>query len=132
MEKLVVVAFTHRNIYLNDLGKLVVAQENLSHKLAALKADPILGIEEVFYLATCNRVEFVFSAQRHFSRIDVELLLDLFYEQFSLSRDELPLRIVSRVAHVSGQDELTLELTQFCAENLKVLEPLVVLSFAEP
>ncbi len=83
MEKLVVVAFTHRNIYLNDLGKLVVAQENLSNKLAALKADPILGIEEVFYLATCNRVEFVFSAQRHFSRIDVELLLDLFYEQFS-------------------------------------------------
>ncbi len=57
MKYLKVIAFTHKQIELKELGKLVICQENLSDKLQQVKAQ--FGIDEIFYIATCNRVEFV-------------------------------------------------------------------------
>ncbi|HEY2583055.1 MAG TPA: glutamyl-tRNA reductase [Mucilaginibacter sp.] len=57
MKYLKVIAFTHKQIELRELGKLVICQENLTDKL--LKAKIQFGISEIFYLSTCNRVEFV-------------------------------------------------------------------------
>lgn len=57
MKYLKVIAFTHKQIELKDLGRLVICQENLTDKL--LKVKNQFGISEIFYLATCNRVEFV-------------------------------------------------------------------------
>ncbi|GGH18410.1 glutamyl-tRNA reductase [Mucilaginibacter phyllosphaerae] len=61
MKYLKVIAFTHKQIELKELGRLVLCQENLSQKLHEVKAQ--FGINEIFYLATCNRVEFVMSTQ---------------------------------------------------------------------
>ena len=57
MKYLKVIAFTHKQIELKELGKLVICEENLTDKLHEVKAE--FGISELFYLATCNRVEFV-------------------------------------------------------------------------
>ena len=57
MKYLKVIAFTHKHIELKELGRLVICQESLTDKLHRVKAQ--FGIAEVFYLATCNRVEFV-------------------------------------------------------------------------
>lgn len=57
MKYLKVIAFTHKQIELKELGKLVICQENLSEKLQQVKEQFQIG--EIFYLATCNRVEFV-------------------------------------------------------------------------
>ncbi|WP_073406499.1 glutamyl-tRNA reductase [Mucilaginibacter sp. OK098] len=57
MKYLKVIAFTHKQIELKELGKLVICQENLTDKLHKVKTQ--FGISEIFYLATCNRVEFV-------------------------------------------------------------------------
>ncbi|TWR26372.1 glutamyl-tRNA reductase [Mucilaginibacter pallidiroseus] len=57
MKYLKVIAFTHKQIELKELGRLVICQENLTDKLHEVKAR--FGIDEIFYLATCNRVEFV-------------------------------------------------------------------------
>ncbi|MDB5006947.1 MAG: hemA 1 [Mucilaginibacter sp.] len=57
MKYLKVIAFTHKQIELKELGKLVICQENLTDKLHQVKTQ--FGISEIFYLATCNRVEFV-------------------------------------------------------------------------
>ncbi|MDB5115527.1 MAG: hemA 1 [Mucilaginibacter sp.] len=57
MKYLKVIAFTHKQIELKELGKLVICQENLTDKLQLVKAE--FGISELFYVATCNRVEFV-------------------------------------------------------------------------
>ncbi|MDB5029512.1 glutamyl-tRNA reductase [Mucilaginibacter sp.] len=57
MKYLKVIAFTHKQIELKELGKLVICEENLTDKLQHVKAE--FGISEIFYLATCNRVEFV-------------------------------------------------------------------------
>lgn len=50
-----IVAFTHQNFDLQDLGKMVIPAEERSLKLTALKA--ALDVDEVFYIGTCNRVE---------------------------------------------------------------------------
>ncbi|WP_094572844.1 glutamyl-tRNA reductase [Mucilaginibacter xinganensis] len=57
MKYLKVIAFTHKQIELKELGKLVICQENLTDKLQKVKTE--FGINEIFYLSTCNRVEFV-------------------------------------------------------------------------
>ena len=57
LKYLKVIAFTHKQIELKELGKLVICQENLTDKLHKVKIQ--FGISEIFYLATCNRVEFV-------------------------------------------------------------------------
>jgi len=57
LKYLKVIAFTHKQIALKELGKLVICQENLTDKLHKVKTR--FGISEIFYLATCNRVEFV-------------------------------------------------------------------------
>ena len=62
MKYLKVIAFTHKHIELKELGKLVICQENLTDKLRDVKAQ--FGIAEIFYLATCNRVEFVMITPR--------------------------------------------------------------------
>lgn len=57
MKYLKVIAFTHKQIELKELGKLVICQESLTDKLHEVKE--AFGIAEIFYLATCNRVEFI-------------------------------------------------------------------------
>ena len=57
MKYLKVIAFTHKQIELKELGRLVICQENLTEKLQQVKNQ--FQIAEIFYLATCNRVEFV-------------------------------------------------------------------------
>jgi glutamyl-tRNA reductase len=62
LKYLKVIAFTHKQIELKELGRLVLCQENLTDKLHEVKAR--FGIDEIFYLATCNRVEFVMSTSQ--------------------------------------------------------------------
>lgn len=57
LKYLKVIAFTHKQIELKELGRLVICRENLTDKLHQVKIQ--FGISEIFYLATCNRVEFV-------------------------------------------------------------------------
>ena len=62
MKYLKVIAFTHKQIELKELGKLVICQENLTDKLRRVKSQ--FDIPEIFYLATCNRVEFIMATNR--------------------------------------------------------------------
>lgn len=59
MEYLKIIAFTHKQIDLKALGKLVICEHTLDDRLRNVQSE--LGIKEIFYLATCNRVEFVFT-----------------------------------------------------------------------
>ena len=62
MKYLKVIAFTHKQIELKELGKLVICQEDLLVKLQQVKLH--FGISELFYLSTCNRVEFVMATSQ--------------------------------------------------------------------
>ena len=58
MKNLKVIAFTHKHVDLKDLGNLVICNEDLESRLVNLKHH--FDIPEIFYIGTCNRVEFVF------------------------------------------------------------------------
>ncbi|WP_295664603.1 glutamyl-tRNA reductase [uncultured Mucilaginibacter sp.] len=62
MKYLKIIAFTHKQIELKELGKLVICQENLTDKLKQVQSE--FKIPEIFYLATCNRVEFVLATSQ--------------------------------------------------------------------
>lgn len=58
MEYLKVIAFTHHHIDLKSLGKLVICDQSLDSRLKNIQTE--LPVSEIFYIGTCNRVEFVF------------------------------------------------------------------------
>lgn len=60
MEYLKIIAFTHQQIDLKALGKLVICEQTLDDRLRKLQAE--LNISEIFYVGTCNRVEFIFTS----------------------------------------------------------------------
>jgi len=60
LEYLKIIAFTHKQIDLKSLGKLVICEQTLDDRLRNIQSE--LSIKEIFYVGTCNRVEFVFTA----------------------------------------------------------------------
>ena len=58
LKNLKVIAFTHKNVDLKNLGNLVICDEELEPRLMQLKNT--FNASEIFYIGTCNRVEFVF------------------------------------------------------------------------
>lgn len=60
MEYLKIIAFTHKHIDLQSLGKLVICEQTLDDRLRNIQS--VLGVKEIFYVGTCNRVEFVFTS----------------------------------------------------------------------
>ena len=60
MRDLKVIALTHKHIDLKELGKFVICNEVLEERLQVVRAR--FDITEIFYIGTCNRVEFVFTA----------------------------------------------------------------------
>lgn len=59
--KLKIIAFTHRDFKLDDVGKLVLAEEERPARLQELKNR--FGWSELMMIATCNRVEFIFVSE---------------------------------------------------------------------
>ena len=65
MKYLKIIAFTHKQIDLKDLGKFVICNESLQSSLESVRRK--FDIPEIFYIGTCNRVEFVFTADQNLS-----------------------------------------------------------------
>lgn len=57
MDKIKIIAFTHKTTDVNDIGKLHIDDASLQVRLQSLKQ--AANVEELLYLSTCNRVEFV-------------------------------------------------------------------------
>lgn len=65
MKYLKVIAFTYKHIDLKDLGKFVICNETLGCSLNSVRHK--FDIPEIFYIGTCNRVEFIFTAEQNLS-----------------------------------------------------------------
>ncbi|WP_276359658.1 glutamyl-tRNA reductase [Daejeonella sp. H1SJ63] len=85
MKYLKVIAFTHKHIDLKDLGKFVICNESLSSSLESVKAK--FDIPEIFYIGTCNRVEFVFTADQKLDRVFVGKFISALH--LPVSQDQL-------------------------------------------
>lgn len=73
MQQLTVVAFTHKTTSISDLSRFFLHEENHDERLQKLKA--LSGISELLYIATCNRIEFVFT---HSGKADKNFLKSFF------------------------------------------------------
>jgi glutamyl-tRNA reductase len=116
LKHLKIIAFTHKYVDLKDLGKFVICNEYLESSLKSVRAK--FDIPEIFYLGTCNRVEFVFSAEHS---LDAPFVKD-FIKTLNLpvSEDQLD-KFVSQAAVFEGVEAFNHLLRISCS-----LESLVV------
>jgi len=71
-----VIAFTHHSTGLKDLESLFIPQEILPERLEKIKK--ALSADGLMYLATCNRVEFIFSVPGDIEKNSVKKVLSIF------------------------------------------------------
>jgi glutamyl-tRNA reductase len=62
VNRIKIIAFTHKTTDINDIGKLHIDESQLNSRLSTLKKD--IGADELFYLSTCNRVEFMLVTEK--------------------------------------------------------------------
>ena len=99
VQKIKVVAFTHKNTSLNDLSRFFLHDENHDERLQKLKL--LTGISELLYLSTCNRIEFVFV---HSGVIDTAFLKG-FFKYFREDWSEKEISFAIEHAQVFENDE---------------------------
>ena len=81
MNKFKIIAFTHKTTDVNDIGKLHVEDHLASEKLALVKA--VMDIEELLYLSTCNRVEFMLSTEQEIDALYIESFFKAFNDDWN-------------------------------------------------
>lgn len=64
LERFKIIAFTHKNQSVDDLGRFHIPETELQARLSNVKAD--IGIDELMFISTCNRVEFLLSTEEKF------------------------------------------------------------------
>ena len=81
-----IIAFTHRNLSVNEIGTLHIDVENQATRLSDLKEKS--SLKELMFLSTCNRVEYLFTTAEI---LDKEFLLQFFrnlYPEHSMGQIE--------------------------------------------
>ena len=73
MDHLKAIAFTHKHTSLKELDRFFLHEENRKERLEFLKYT--CGINEILYLSTCNRIEFIFNS---FHNCDYSFLRNFF------------------------------------------------------
>jgi glutamyl-tRNA reductase len=75
------IAFNHNQFTLEQVGKLHLSPDERDASLNLIKAE--LEIEELVYLSTCNRVEFILVCHKKINSKFLERLLKLVNADFS-------------------------------------------------
>lgn len=94
MKEFRVIAFTHRKTPLDQVGKYHLNDDEKLQRLELLKAS--LHLEELIYISTCNRVEFVFLSQAKLN----EQFIKAFFESFLQSKDDQKIAKALEMAQV--------------------------------
>jgi glutamyl-tRNA reductase len=81
-----VIAFTHRSTGLKDLEKLFIDQVILPTRLQEIKQ--AVSADGLMYLATCNRVEFIFSIANPVEKNFAEKIIKLFHPEWDKKKLE--------------------------------------------
>lgn len=101
-----IIAFTHRNLSVNDIGKLHIEPENQKDRLEHLKAE--LDLSELMYLTTCNRIEFAFVSKNILASEFVATFIRTLYPNLETSSQD---HFVSSVDIFQGIDAVQHQLS---------------------
>jgi glutamyl-tRNA reductase len=97
-----VIAFTHKNLEVNNIGLLHIGDEQLSDRLNELKNS--LHLDEIMFLSTCNRVEFLFITNDFVDKTYIQHFLTSLYNDFDA---ELLNHFVSVAQQFEGTEAVT-------------------------
>lgn len=86
MNRYLVIAFTHRSTGLKNLEELFIEESVLTERLEKTKKE--LAAEGMMYLATCNRVEFIFSIPGSIPADVTKKLLAVFHPEWDTEKTE--------------------------------------------
>jgi len=75
-----ILAFTHRQLEVSQVGKLHIDFNNQAERLGHLKM--MLQIEELMFLSTCNRVEFIFKTSEEVDEPFIRMFFTALYPKF--------------------------------------------------
>ena len=90
MNRFKIIAFTHKQIDVKEIGRLHLPDTEQQHQLSALKK--ALRLDELMYLSTCNRVEFLLNTKQEITNA----FLHSFFAVLSLSFLSMPCWSISR------------------------------------
>lgn len=76
-----IIAFTHRNLGVSEIGKLHI--EDVKQQTRLLDVKNQLEISELMFLSTCNRVEFIICSETAPDYIFLQNFFKLLYPEFS-------------------------------------------------
>lgn len=99
LSNLKIIALTHKNVELDDIGKFHLEDTLVEERLNELKNDLELG--ELMYMSTCNRVEFVFTSNE---AVDDEFALNFFMAFKPKWRENELLFAVQKAQIFSGEE----------------------------
>lgn len=101
MDRFGILTITHKKLSLNKLGRFVVSSDNKPDTLKRIKEK--MGLDELLYLQTCNRVTFVFTAS---ATLPTDFITQLFSQvNASLTAEELSL-LPNVVDHYEGTEAI--------------------------
>lgn len=101
-----IVAFTHRNLSVNEIGKLHIEESNQMTRLTHQKTSMNLG--ELMFLSTCNRVEFTFTTAE---LVNVDFLDRFFHTLYPDFNEEERIRFSSCGSVYRGIDAIEHQLS---------------------
>lgn len=93
------IAFTHHNLEVSTIGKLHIDAEKQRERFSEVKT--ALNIDELLFLSTCNRVEFLVLAPQAASVDFLYSFFRLLYPEFD--RDELDFFVANASVHSDNQ-----------------------------
>lgn len=81
-----IIAFTHRNLPVEKIGKLHISPDDQELRLKALQQQ--LQLDELMFLSTCNRVEFFFVSAQAIDQQFLSTFFQALYPEFSAMENE--------------------------------------------
>lgn len=81
LDALHIIAFTHKNLAVSEIGQLHIEPENQQELLSAAKST--FGLCELMYLTTCNRIEFALVTEQSFDSDFVDQFIHSIYPTIS-------------------------------------------------
>src|SRR5690554_1858311 len=104
VEGIHIFAFTHRHLEVDQIGHLHIAPDDQKDKLNAFKEK--FGFDELMYISTCNRVEFIISKQEEISVEDFQTYLRFLYPNFDEDQIRLFANQVEKYINYEGIEHL--------------------------
>lgn len=90
LDALHIIALTHRNLSVNEIGILHIEEANQQERLGSVKAE--LQLDELMFLSTCNRVEFAIVQEGDFREKELHHFFSVLYPELEEDKIDLFVR----------------------------------------